>query len=150
MASKFKYNGLLEVNVPLDPGTFLDGSIDWNDIWELGSNPVGRLALTAQLYRYVAPAAYKTECKAVRDLSYIPTSGSTWLTPLRCDSAMEAAKLLALPHVPGYRIGPVWSLDVAVDGVAARISPPRFGKTGGAWELTTTRRIPFGERHGLK
>ena len=43
--------------MPLDPGTFLDGSIDWNDIWELGSNPVGRLAPTAQLYRYVAPAA---------------------------------------------------------------------------------------------
>jgi hypothetical protein len=132
-----------------NPGTLIDGSIDWEDIWEIGGNTVGRQAFTAQLYRYVAPAAYKTDCQDIRDLSYIPTNGSTWLTPLRSDDKRALQNLLALPHEPGYRIGPVWALDVAVDGIAARISPPRFGHTGGAWELTTTRRIPFGERHSL-
>jgi hypothetical protein len=132
-----------------DPGTLIDGTIDWNDIWEVGGNPQARTSVTAQLYRYVAPSAYRNECQTIRDRSFIPTSGSTWLTPNRYAWAADAEKFLALPHPPGYRIGPVWALDIAFDGIAARVSPPRFGKPGGAWELTTTRPIPFGERHNL-
>lgn len=136
--------------MPLDPGTLLDGTIDWDDIWELGGNPNGRTAMTAQLYRYVAPAIYTNDCESIRDRSYISTSGCTWLSPNRYQLWTDAQEFLALPKAPGYRIGPVWSLDVVFDGLAARISPPRFGRSGGAWELTTTRSIPFGERHSLK
>ena len=118
----------------------------WEDIWELGGNPPGRTALTSQLYRYVDEEEYTT----IRDLGYIQTRGNTWLTPNNVDKAAEAEQFLALSHPPGYRIGPVWALDVVIDGYALRISPPRYGRPGGAWEVTTTRRIPYGERHEMK
>ncbi len=132
-----------------DPGTVPNPHMDWTDIWEFGSNHQVRAALTAQLYRYVRRKPFQDECQEVRDHSYVPTFGGTWLSPDRYDSAAAAKAGLALPELPEHRIGPFWSLDVVFDGISLRASPPRFGEVGGGWELTTTRRIPFGERHKL-
>jgi len=129
---------------PSDPGTVVDPQV-WQNIWEFGSNPCVRAAITAQLYRYVQ----SSECQEIRDRSYVPTRGSTWLTPDCHNNAQDAQSRLALPNPPEYRIGPIWALDVVFDGISLRAAPRRFGQPGGGWELTTTRRIPFGERHRL-
>ena len=120
--------------------------IDWDDIWELGGWPRARIAITAQLYIYCSA----DKGAFVRDYCHIPTSGYTWLTPNVFDSASEAEQKLALPSQPIHRLGPFWSLEIVFDGIGLRISPPRFNQPGGGWELTTTRRIPFGERSTLK
>jgi len=134
---------------PINPGTQPHPDMNWDDIWEFGYNPCARSSLTAQLYRYVRRLHHRDECLHIRDHSFVPTVGSTWLTPDRYDNAGQAQARLALPNPPEHRIGPIWALDVVFDGVSLRISPPRFGQTGGGWELTTTRRIPFGERQRL-
>lgn len=124
-------------------------ALDWDDIWEVGTNPRVRAAVTAQLYRYVSKKPHLDECQVARDHSYLPSGGSLWLSPNLFATATDAEQELALPTKPEHRLGPIWALDVTFDGVSMRVSPPRFGKPGGAWELTTTRRVPFGERHPL-
>jgi hypothetical protein len=129
-----------------DPGILAPAGFP-DDIWEWSTRAPTRGSPTAQLYRYVGI----DEAISIRDSGCLERGGQLWLTPDYYNDPDEAQRKLALPGQipPAYRVGPIWALDVVFDGVPLSIAPARFGQPGGGWQVSTTRRIPFGERYKL-